>query len=253
MPRCDCRIALLLSVLIAGCGNPAESSQALPALPTILPAEDDIGVTVYDWKHDGLDRPCLIALPNRSPAPVVVRFRQCEIDGEAIGVIFFDSEYEIEVGNILSDQALVFVRPGDIVPFYAQLYHVHFDEKRLQLRDVTQDVPAEFHPNTSTLVISRSEEKMIRERLFNLQSDRWADYERVRVTKIAADGSEASYVGKPYHGSDQGAQGDEVIRPNEIVHRRSNVVSKVARIVPPQTIEDVGNLRGWVEFVQENE
>jgi len=247
-------VPLLLIALVAlnGCGKPSKSPSKSRHLPLVRvqPTQDDGQALAYHWEHHGKDTACLIGLPNRTQAPVTLRFRQVAIDGQQVGAILIDSEYPIEVGKILSDQAMIFVRPGEVIPYHDQLYHVTFDETSLDLRRVTHHVPSKFHPDPKHLVISRSESPQIRERLYLLNRDIWADYERVRINHIAEDASHAVYEGKPYYGSAQGAKGDKTIEPQEIVHQWAGSSTVVAQIVPPIEIEGVGKLRGWVAFRQ---
>lgn len=252
MPFCNLRVALLVFVVLIGCDNPSNSQSKANSLPLVSVQQTDgyAGAVTYHWDHHGKDSPCLIPLPNRTTLPVALRFRQMDVDGSPVGVIFMDSEYAIEVGKILSDQVMLFVRPGEVVPYHDQLYLITFDNISLVIKRVTESVPAHYRPSPQHLVISRSESPEIREQLFLQGRDFWADYERVRIIHIAEDASHAEYEGKPYYGSTQGALGDKTIEHDEVVHQWANSTTKVARIVPPVEIEGVGRLRGWVEFHQ---
>ncbi len=253
MRCCDVTVPLLVFVVLIGCGPPANSSNISSQMPLadVLPVRDtaDDKVT-FHWEHEGQQDACRIALPNRTSSPIVLRFRHTDIDGQAVGVLFLDSDYSIEVGKILSDQTMIFVRPDEVIPIHDQLYHVTFDDVSLDLTHVTDSIPQHYHPHPQHLVISRSEVPKIREKLYFLRREDWSDYERVRVTHIASDGSYAEYVGKPYYGSAQGVQGDNTIQRHEVVHQWANSTTDVANIVPPIEIEGVGRLRGWVEFRQ---
>lgn len=252
MPCCDIRALLLVFVVLIGCDYSSNSQElsSEPPMVGIHAAEDNREEITYQWDHQGKDAACLIPLSNRSSLPVILRFRQAKVDDSLVGVLFLDSEYEIEVGKILSDQAMIFVRPGEVIPYHDQLYHVTFDRHSLHIKCVTHAVPESYHPNPQHLVISRSEPSKIRNRMYYLQRDDWSDYERVRITHIAEDASHAEYEGKPYYGSAQGVLGDRLIEPKEVVHQWSNSTTDVAGIVPPVEIEGVGRLRGWVEFRQ---
>lgn len=252
MPCCDVRIALFALAMLVGCDNSPKpkSPMGYPPPAHVEMVQDDGQEVVYHWEHHGEDTPCLIPLPNRTTLPVTLRFRQISIDGSQIGVLFFDSEYSIEVGKILSDQVLIFVRPGEVIPYHDQLYHINFDNDSLDIKLVTESVPKAFHPSPKHLVVTCCEDSTIRKRLYDLMRDDWSDYERVRVTRIAEDASYAEYEGKPYYGSAQGVTGDKQIEVNEVVHQWAGSTTDIAMIVPPMEIEGVGRLRGWVEFRQ---
>ncbi|MBA2117435.1 hypothetical protein [Bremerella alba] len=252
MSCCDVRVTLLVFVVLMGCDNPSSSrsTSKRPPLVSMHPTGDFAGPASYHWDHRGKDTACRIALPNRTAMPVTLRFRQIEIDSNPVGIIFLDSAYAIEVGKIFSDQMVIFVRPGDVIPYHDQLYHVTFDSDSLVIKCVTDLVPTHFHPDPRHLIIAQSEPPEIRQRLYLLYKDDWSDYERVRVTQIADDGSYAEYEGKPYYGSGQGAFGGKTIEPQEVVHQWANSTTDVAGIVPSVEIDGVGRLRGWVEFRQ---
>lgn len=252
MPCCDARIALLALTFLMGCDNSPKQKNLLSYPPPahVEMSEADGQEVIYHWDHQGKDNPCLMPLPNQTTLPVTLRFRQVTIDDSQVGIIFIDSEYSIEVGKILSDQVMIFVRPGEVIPYHDQLYHVNFDDDSLDIKLVTESVPEAFHPSPKHLVVTRSEALPIRKRLYHLKRDDWSDYERVRITHIAEDATHALYEGKPYYGSAQGTTGDRHIEPNEIVHQYAKSTTDVARIVPPMEIEGVGRLRGWVEFRQ---
>ncbi|QDU78191.1 hypothetical protein Pan97_52740 [Bremerella volcania] len=252
MRCCDLRIILLVFVLLTGCDKNSNSQKLASQLPSvsIQTAEDDAESLTYHWDHHGKDTACLLPIPNLTSKPVTMRFRQAKIDGSLVGVLFLESEYAIEVGKILSDQTMIFVRPGEVIPYHDQLYRVTFDDDSLDLKRVTQFIPESFRPNPGHLVIPLTEHPAIRRRLFHLQRDDWSDYERVRVIHIAEDASHAKYQGKPYYDSAQGVLEDNTIEPNEVVHRWAQSTTDVAAIVPPVEIEGVGKLRGWVAFRQ---
>ena len=252
MQCCELGVFLLVFAVLIGCDQSSKSPKAasLPPLLAMEPAEESANDATYRWQHQGKDTACRIPLPNRTSFPVTLRFRQDEIEGQPVGILFLDSEYQIEIGKILSDQVMIFVRPGDVIPFHDQLYHVTFDSNSVVLRRVTHLVPQIYHPHPEYLVISLTEPVKIREKLFRLESDDWSDYERVRITHIAEDASRADYEGKPYYGSAQGEMGGKTFKLNDVVHQWSNSTTDVVGIVPPVEIEGVGKLRGWVEFRQ---
>ncbi|PQO31184.1 hypothetical protein C5Y96_12605 [Blastopirellula marina] len=251
--RCGDILAFLtVFTVLIGCGQPPNSQKLSSQLPLVgvHSAKDDADEVIYHWEHNGEDAPCLIPLPNRSSRPVMLRFRQMKVEGDRVGLLFLDSDFEIEVGKIVSDQFMIFVRPGEVIPYHDQLYQVVFDDTSLDIKRVTASIPESYHPHPQYLVVPRAESPTVRQRLYILKRDSWSDYERVRVTHIAVDGSHAEYVGKPYYGSSLGEVGDKRIEPFEVVHQWANSTTDVAGIVPPIDIEGVGRLRGWVEFRQ---
>lgn len=251
--RCgDVRLLLLLVAVLIGCGRPSNSPKLAgqPPLVRIDSAKDDAEEVVYHWDHHGEDTPCLIPLPNHTAKPVILRFRQIKADDGLVGLLFLDSEFKIEVGKILSDQIMIFVRPGEVIPYHDQLYQVTFDDTSLDIKRVTHAIPEIYHPHPQYMAVPLAESPEIRQRLYILKRDSWSDCERVRVTHIAADGSYAEYVGRPYYGSSLGEVGDHRVERYEVVHQWASSTTDVAEIVPPIEIEGIGRLRGWVEFRQ---
>lgn len=142
---------------------------------------------------------------------------------------------------------------GDIIPIYDELYCVSLGEPdNVVLSRVTDQVPAQFRPAGKARTISLA---AVDDTLFWVQDAKFKDRHEFDLVSLEIDEktSQAKITLTPRVSSEQG-KGTSKATPMVLTVAKDELLSargrayKVLNVVPPQGIDGVGRLVGWIEI-----
>lgn len=146
---------------------------------------------------------------------------------------------------------------SDIIPIFGQLYKISTVSNNVRLTNVTSQVPAEFRPRSK---VSRTIEttERYKELFCEFDKDNSLEsriYDEVRGLQFDAKNKSCEFTLIPYFQKNRTAVPKR--KPLKVVAKQGELLCtrnkcyRVLKVVPPQTIEGIGKLVGWIELESE--